>query len=113
MSDEEFDLDGEASGGDSEGIGPEFAEGEIPDSAQADIDRALAAVKADAVAANDQLVQAIQDAVEKAETPEDAMLLLAELLGDENETSELEELLAQIHVAAAMRGTVAVREEED
>lgn len=82
-------------------------------SAQDDIDGAIADILPDAVAANTALTSAILDAVNRAETPEDAMLLLAELLGSEAETAELEELLARIMVNAELRGRAAVKGGED
>lgn len=127
LAEDEFTLEGtgeDGGGGEDEaegsapapGAGAEFAEGDEPldaGDAQGDIDRALDAVLGEAAAANAKLARDIQEAVERAENPEDAMLLLAELLGGEAQTSELEDLLTRVMVGAAMRGRAAVREEVD
>lgn len=123
LDEDEFDLTEDAAPeADPEPGAPflpaEFAQGDDSaqldgdDSAQADIDRAVEEILGEAVAANQKLIQDITMAVNRAETPADAMLLLSELLAGESDTSEVEDLLARIMVNAELRGRAAVREED-
>lgn len=111
LAEDEFDLEGETESLPADHSACiEFANAQ---DAQDVVDRAVADIMPQAVKANAEIVSQIEKIVRSAESFEDMQVMLAELLGQDADESELADLVGRIMLNAQAFGAMAAQEEAD
>jgi phage gp29-like protein len=121
LTEEEFEIIPEATGAPATGTVPGFAAPPAPaddpalakaEESQAAIDRMVTEALPEGAKAAGQLARAVADAVAKAESYQDLLLLLAEIMGDKAGLAELEDLTTRLMANGAAFGRAAVTDED-
>ena len=125
LAEDEVEIVPEPSATPATGAVPGFAAPPAPAPAPADdpalpqveahqvaIDRMIAEALPEGVAAAGKMAQAVRDAVAKAETYQDLLLMLAEIMGDQAGLAELEDLTTRLMANAGAFGREAVTAED-
>jgi len=115
LDDDEFTLEGDTQSDakDSPADHSSFMEFADIEDAQSIIDQAVADIMPEGIKANKEIASQIEKIVTAAESFEDMQVMLAELLGQDADESELADLLGRMMLNASVFGTQAVEGENN